>query len=473
MKTVFNVLYYALFGALLTGSYVSSDPAAMLIGALLAQLANLVVVPSGVLAFNPTKTVKQLKEERGQLMSELEGLADKDKLAKDEEKRWNELTRSIEKLDEDIVKRSKLEDLQKIEALSNGAKIGSDPAEKAQTKPSTSWRSNTGQEIPVYAPGENLLSEREEPQYHIGQIARMLMFGPQNADERRALGESLDSSGGYSVPEVLAKSFVDAFRTKSRVTQAGARTIALTSDNLNMVKIISEPTPAWRAEHGEVTEGQPVFGTIRWEPKSLALAVPVSWEVLQDSVNLEDMLRRSLTESMANEIDRVALFGSGSANEPLGVANTAGIGVVSMGTNGGAIGNYSPILQAYGELLNSNVSSQRIAAIMNPREYVAFAELTATDNQPLMRPDLIKDVRFLETSKVPTNQTQGTANNAASIVMGDFSDLVYGLRQGIRLEFIKNGYWKKMEAVFLIHARVDVAVLREESFVALKGIIPA
>ena len=50
-------------------------------------------------------------------------------------------------------------------------------------------------------------------------------------------------------------------------------------------------------------------------PKSLAVMVKVSRELLDDSVNIGTALPRIITKAMAVEMDKAALIGSGTGNE--------------------------------------------------------------------------------------------------------------------------------------------------------------
>ena len=86
-----------------------------------------------------------------------------------------------------------------------------------------------------------------------------------------------------------------------------------------------------------MTASDPTFERVMLEAKSLMGLVRVSRELLEDSVNVSSILEYAFTKGMALEFDRAALYGSGSSNQPTGVALTDGINSVSMGTNGAAL----------------------------------------------------------------------------------------------------------------------------------------
>ena len=149
-----------------------------------------------------------------------------------------------------------------------------------------------------------------------GRFLRAMVTRPQTEQERRALGESTDSAGGYTVPDILSAEIIDNLRAASVTRQAGARIVPLDSDKHSFAKLLSDPIATWRAEHQKVEESDPTFGRVLFEPKSLAVLVKVSARLLEDSLNIEQALLHALRMSLALEIDRVALMGTGTGNEP-------------------------------------------------------------------------------------------------------------------------------------------------------------
>lgn len=81
-------------------------------------------------------------------------------------------------------------------------------------------------------------------------------------------------------------------------------------------------------------------------------------------------------------------------------------------------------------------------------------------------------------SKVPTDQTVGTSNDCSTAFVGDFGDMVMGVRLNVQLmasEQASDGSshaFTHFEVWIRAVARVDFAVLRPSSFVAITGIRP-
>jgi len=302
-------------------------------------------------------------------------------------------------------------------------------------------------------------------------MLRAMVAGARSDVERRALHEGTDSTGGFTVPAPVVARFADLFRQATTVVQAGARTVPLDSDSLTMVKLLTDAAAAWRLEEGAVAESDPSFGAITFAPKSLAVLVKASRELLEDSINVDEMLERSLAAAFAKEIDRVALFGSGSDPEPDGISGAADVNSESMGTDGAALTNYDPLLNVAQAILDDNAPAPSVA-IMAPRTWKTLAALKDTTNQPLRRPPALDDVRFLTTTAVPIDQTQGTSNDASRIIMGGFDALMLGVRRSLRVEVLRERYADTMHFGFLAHARIDVAWTHAQQFGEVIGIIP-
>lgn len=305
-----------------------------------------------------------------------------------------------------------------------------------------------------------------------GAIMRALALGPQNTREVMALSEGTDSAGGYSVPDLIARRLIDLARAQSHVIKAGAMTVPLDTEKTTIVRVASDPVPGWRVENALVAESEPTFEPVTFQARSLAVLVKASRELLEDSVNVEQAIMMVLAAAIGNEIDRVSLLGSGVAPEPTGILNSTGVNVVDMGTDGAALSRYSNLLAAHQLIADGNCSDPT-AAIMSNRERFAYADMVDASAQPLNRPGLIKELPFLGTTKLPVDLTHGGATNASNMYLGDFSQLMFGIRSGLRIEVLKERFAETMQIGFLCHIRMDIALAQPKAFTVIKGVIPA
>ncbi|WP_371346065.1 phage major capsid protein [Ancylobacter sp. IITR112] len=301
-----------------------------------------------------------------------------------------------------------------------------------------------------------------------GGFLRAMVRGPQSAVERRALAESTDSAGGYTVPDVIMAPMIDRMRAASVVMRAGALTIPITSDNASFAKVATDPVPAWRAENEAAAESDPTFAKVPFAPKSLMVIVRISRELLDDSINIGTALPNVIAQAMATELDRVALMGSGSGSQPRGVANFAGL--TASGYSALELANYVPLVRMRTALRTAN--SDATAFIMSPRDEGALAEKLDGEGNPLIIPPAIASTPRLATTSIPTNLGGGA--NQSLILAGDWSRLMVGIRSELRIEILKERYADYHQYAFVAHLRADIAAEHEAAFCKIPAVtLPA
>ncbi len=301
----------------------------------------------------------------------------------------------------------------------------------------------------------------------LGGYLRAMVTGPRTKVEMAALNTGSGGSGGYTVPEYLSAQLIDKFRAQTVLTKLGALTIPMDSQTHTFTRLLADPVPQWRQELTEIGESEPTFGAITMSARSLAVICRVSRELLQDSLNIEAAIERSLAGAFALEVDRVGLFGMGAAGEPMGLYNEEGTSeVTSVGTPAG----YGKVLDGYKKLLDSN-APEPTGLIYSPREWRTFAGMTsATELQPLMRPPAIADLPFEVTSAIPTNLGGGSES---AMFLGHFPDFAFGMRADMQIEVLKELFAGTHEYGFVAHLRMDTGVFHPGSFCKLTGVTSA
>jgi len=336
------------------------------------------------------------------------------------------------------------------------------------------WRTQDGRGVTVLSKGDSAVRafSASQPNFTFGEFVRAMVKGTRDTELQNALSEAGGTStGAVTVPVVLLPQLIDNLRAKTVSIQAGAKTVLLDTATTNIARISADPTPAWRSESAAFAESAPTFEKVSFTPQSLGVLVKVSHELLEDSVNLNEALLMAFAGAFAVELDRVALFGSGSAPEPHGIKGTTNVASVDMGTNGAALTNYDPFVDAISALLTAN-TNMPTAAIMAPRTLAKIAKLKDSQNQPLRRPDLLSDLPFLATTGVPVNQTKGTSNVASEIIVGDFTQLIFGIRHDLRITVLRDRFWADNGQIgFVADLRADVQLRHPQSFCEVLGVL--
>lgn len=422
-----------------------------------------------------TQKLIDLQRKRGDLVDDLRGyLAEledctDDKKAKEIEASHRKAMHALDSLDLDIdEERNAMAD---EEALLAKRPNRSAPAgDGGYSGNRAKWQTTDGKEVRCLSAGESFSLERHDG-IGLGQTLRAMITGPRNDDEKRALAEGTDSAGGFTVPTPLAAEFIDKLRAASVLNRAGARTIPMETETLAIAKLATDPQAAWTAENASVSESDPTFARVNLEAKKLIGITRLSRELAEDSANVNQMLENAFIQAVSLQFDYAGLYGTGSSNEPTGIVNQAGINTVSMATNGAAPTNYDKLIDAIYENQLDNAADPT-AMIWHPRTGMTLAKLKDGDNNPMSIPEMVARVPKLATTSMPIDETQGTSTDASSIITGDFTQMLIGMRTGLRIELLRETYAANDQYGFIFGMRGDFALAQPTAFCQLTGIRP-
>lgn len=327
------------------------------------------------------------------------------------------------------------------------------------------------------APFEREVSEAEAKR--IGKTPQGFFVPSDVMKEKRDLVVGTDSAGGYFKATEM-QSMIEMLANRMIVGTAGARTISGLVGDVAFPKQTAGGTAYWVAENGSITESQQTIGQVLMQPKTLGALTEYSRKLLrQSSVDVENFVRGDLVAVLAREVDRAALHGSGSSNQPTGVAATSGIGSVVGGTNGLAP-TWAHITQLEREVAVDNADLGALAYITNPKvryklkntyRNATYGEIPIwgdSKEQPL------NGYGTLVTNQVSSALTKGSSSGVASAIFyGNWNELLIGLWSGI--DILIDPYTNSATGATRIVAMqdVDVAVRHAESFAAMLDALTA
>jgi HK97 family phage major capsid protein len=309
----------------------------------------------------------------------------------------------------------------------------------------------------------------------VGRVVRGLVTGKwDGADaERRAMGTTIGTAGGYLIPEPISANITDLARNASVVVRAGALTIPMANQHLRVVEVLTDPTAAWRAEGAAITESEGTFGALNLTAHSLAAMVRVNNELIDDAPMFAATLDQQLAAILALKLDYAALLGTG-AGMPQGLRHCSGVNEVSMGANGLAMANYDNVLDLIQAIEEDNGAPT--VAVMAPRTRTKLAKLVTgitSDLTKLVPPAEYTALRRLVSNQVSITETQGSSGVASTMFLGDFSQMALAIRQGITVEAtrVADDAFSKNQTLVRAIMRADVAVFRPGHFGRLIGIL--
>ena len=265
-------------------------------------------------------------------------------------------------------------------------------------------------------------------------------------------------------PEYLPGSFIEALRARSFVMRLGARVLNDLVGNVSIPRLAGSSTTAWIAGDGVdgLTASQPTLDNIQMTPKTVGALTAISRKmVLQGLPAAESLIRDDFAQLIATELDKAAISGTGAANQPLGILNTAGIGA---GTYPLAGPDYASIVAMEGALMAANADQSGIAYLTTP---TLAAQLKAKEKSS-------GSGQFVwnAASERGTGEMGGLPAYASSnvpvdkILLGNFSDLLMGMWGALDISVDPYYDLAKGTIAVRIFGSVDFAVRHPASFVA-------
>jgi len=316
----------------------------------------------------------------------------------------------------------------------------------------------------------------EEIAKRSGKNARGI-FVPSDANfYKRDLTQGTASAGGNTVAtDLLAGSYVDALRARSLVRSAGATVLSGLVGDVAIPATNAVTTAYWVAENSAATEGAPTFRQITMNPKTVSAYVDVSRHLLhQSAVAIESILRQDLINGLATAVDKGALQGSGSSNQPTGILNQSGIGSVAIGTNGGA-GTYTSVVNTWKEVSTDNADLGALSWFTTPIQVSRFmttAKVSSTDSQMIMNDKVnLLGYKVNSTKNMPDDLTKGSSSSDCSaLLFGNFNDLIIG--EWGNLDVTVDPYSLSTLGATRIASfyDIDIAVRHAESFAAIQDL---
>lgn len=425
-----------------------------------------------------TELRRQLAERTREMRGLLDAAeAEKRDLGETEQARYGELEAATVRLQGEIEREMRLQNLEGQLASSDGRRTRDD----ANVGMSADDIRNYSLRRAILAAASNDWRGAELEREASEAVARRLgrepssFFMPADVQaERRDLTVGTAADGGYTVAtDLLAQSFIELLRNRMVVQAAGATVLAGLQGDVAIPKQTGGATAYWVAESGAPTESQQAVGQVTLSPKTVGAFTDFSRKLLrQSSLDVEAFVRQDLATALALAIDLAALHGSGASNQPTGIASTSGIGSVAGGTNGLAP-TWAHMISLETEVAVDNADVGRLAYITNAKvrgKLKQTPKVSSTDSVMVweVNDNPINGYRALVSNQVSSALTKGTSSGVCSaIFFGNWNDLLIGMWGG--LDILVDPYTHSTSGTVRVVAlqSVDIAVRHAESFAAM------
>lgn len=260
---------------------------------------------------------------------------------------------------------------------------------------------------------------------------------------RRDLTKSGTSSATIQT-SVMAESFIDILRNASLMLDRVTFLDGLVGDAA-LPRLSGSSTAYWVAEGSNVTESTPTMDQLSLSPSTVGGLVDISRKMLlQSTPAAEDLVRRDLAATLATEIDRAIINGSGSGAEPTGILGTTGIGDVAGGTNGAAPA-WTHLMALIEDVAVGNADNGAGVFVTNAKvesKLRQTAKVSSTDSVMCLEDSTVAGREVLVTNQVPSNLTKGTSSGVCSaIIYADLSQVVLGSWGSLELAVDQNTHF--------------------------------
>lgn len=457
-------LFYALLGSVIAGLFISSTWIFVVGGAILGQVLSYVNFGAGILAINLPSTIKEAREQRAKLESDLLSWSERVKNGeemKDEDwGKWDEMLADSKKLREHVERLEKLEEMQKAKALEI------EQTQETQRKDDEKVDVNKAFNKCLRW-GFKALTPKEQE--------FMAKLNTSLPEELRALAAGTDASGGYTVPEGFSNQLEIAMAAYNSVLDAC--TIITTNSGADLPWPTVNDTSNEGEQLDENTETaadtDPTFGVVTFGAYTYSSKlVPVSVQLVQDSAfDIESLLAQLLGERLGRALATKFTSGTGSSQPN---------GIVTASTD-------SAVTPAVASITRTNIVDVMYTVDSAYRARGAFMIADATekairklsfgtsDDRPLWQasikdgaPDTIEGKPYFVNNKM-----SGPGASATSLLFGDLKKYVVRRVKGITLVPFREKYMHKLQVAFLAYCRYDADLVDAGTHPIKKLVHPA
>ncbi|MEH6834001.1 phage major capsid protein [Falsihalocynthiibacter arcticus] len=269
-------------------------------------------------------------------------------------------------------------------------------------------------------------------------------------------GAASGATGGFAIAnDLMSQSFIEMLRARS-VLLGLATPMGGLVGNLDIPGQASGATGYWLGEDDDATEGTQELRQLGLTPKTAAAFSEITRKMLQQSsLDAEALVRRDLARALALTMDLAGFYGTGTANQPLGIKNLSGISAV----------DFAAVQPTFAELVeletlvsadNADVDSMAYIGNAKFRGHCKTTEKFATSN----------GATVWEQGGTVNGYTAEITNQVSDgdVFHGNFADMIAAMWGGLDLTIDPYSNSKKGRLRIVAFQDIDFAHRNIESF---------
>ncbi|QAU25345.1 phage major capsid protein [Dyella sp. M7H15-1] len=257
--------------------------------------------------------------------------------------------------------------------------------------------------------------------------------------------------------QLLASSFIELLRNRAWVMRR-ATTLGGLVGNIDIPRQKGAAQAYWVGEGGAPNSSEPALDQVSFTPKSLAAFTDITRRLmLQSTPDAELIVRADLLQVMALQIDRAAIYGNGSTNQPKGVTLQTGINAVPFAAAGKPTFEELVEMETKIALGNADVESMAYAFNAGIRGYAKTA---------LKFPGTAASGTIWEQGNTVNGYATSVSNQIepGDVLFGNWADLIIAMWGGLDLTVDPYSLSTSGGTRIVVFQDVDFNIRHPESF---------
>jgi HK97 family phage major capsid protein/HK97 family phage prohead protease len=293
-------------------------------------------------------------------------------------------------------------------------------------------------------------------------------FGAMN--NTRVMSAGGATTGQTLVPNIHS-GFIEMVRNNARVLEAGATVMPGLVGNIDIPRQTAGATAEWLAEDAAITPSDMNFDSVLLTAKSCGALLSWTRRMTHSSVpEMEGLARADLAKQIGLAMDRAAVHGLGSSDQPTGVYAAANVNSVAMGGKP----TYAKLIDMATQLGEDNALAGNLAFLTTPGMAGMLAQtlVASSAGSDMIWGGSMVQGKLIGINAYSTAQVSSTLGAGAEhgLVLGDFSQMIIGVWGG-GVDILVDPYSDSDRGRVRISAfmDLDIALRHPEAFCKATG----
>jgi len=281
------------------------------------------------------------------------------------------------------------------------------------------------------------------------------ILAPNDVLQRDLTVGTASGAGDLVFTDARPGSFIELLRNRLALNTLGVTMLTGLQGPVSIPRQTGPATAYWVAEGGDPTESQPSVDQVALVAKTLGAYTEFSRRLmLQSSIDVEQMVRNELATVIALEIDRAALYGTGSSSQPEGLKFVTGINTEDFNA---ANPTYAEVVSMETKIAADNADIGAMSYLTNSTIFGGFKTTEKAENTAQF---------ILEPGGTVNGYNVVRSNQVASgdVFFGVWNQMIMGMWGALDIQVNPYALDKSGGVRVTALQDVDVAVRHPESF---------